>query len=193
MIHAPRRQVLVNCTAFGRISHRTESDTLPYKRLRHTYTKLYILNLWVQPTAESAPQPERRCCRLRRWGTSWAWCTAAACTTTAASSPSGSAYQPSPASGRRGAAHCTAFLLYVHCKWRAGENPIVNVWFPFMYSQKWNNAASLFPKQNYNGLPIPTLIYICERFIYFQDGSVNFAAAKYVDLAIYKSLTDTWI
>ncbi len=33
-------------------------------------------------------------------------------------------------------------------------------------------------------LPIPTLIYcICERFIYFQDRSVYFAAAKYVDLS----------
>jgi hypothetical protein len=29
-------------------------------------------------------------------------------------------------------------------------------------------------------LPIPTHIY-CERFIYFQDRSVSFAAAKYVD------------
>jgi hypothetical protein len=32
-------------------------------------------------------------------------------------------------------------------------------------------------------LPIPIVIYtgICERFIYFQDRSVYFAAAKYVD------------
>jgi hypothetical protein len=28
----------------------------------------------------------------------------------------------------------------------------INVWFPFMYSQNWNCAASLFPKQNYNVL-----------------------------------------
>ncbi len=28
----------------------------------------------------------------------------------------------------------------------------VNVWFPFMYSQNWNIAASLFPKQNYDVL-----------------------------------------
>ncbi len=28
----------------------------------------------------------------------------------------------------------------------------INVWFPFMYYQKWNSAASLFPKQNYNVL-----------------------------------------
>jgi hypothetical protein len=31
------------------------------------------------------------------------------------------------------------------------------------------------------GLQIPTLIYLFERFIYFQDWSVYFAAAKYVD------------
>ncbi len=59
----------------------------------------------------------------------------------------------------------------------------ITVWFPFMYSQKWNCAASLFPKQNYNMvcLPIPIHSYICERFIYFQDWSVYIAAAKYVD------------
>ncbi len=28
----------------------------------------------------------------------------------------------------------------------------INVWFRFMYSQKWNWVASLFPKQNYNVL-----------------------------------------
>ena len=26
----------------------------------------------------------------------------------------------------------------------------INVWFLFMYSQKWNCAASLFPRENYN-------------------------------------------
>ncbi len=48
----------------------------------------------------------------------------------------------------------------------------INVWFRFMYSQKWN--CWLFPKQNYKVLsPNPTLIY--------QDRSVYFAAAKYAD------------
>ncbi len=28
----------------------------------------------------------------------------------------------------------------------------INAWFPFMYSQRWNCAALLFPKQNYNVL-----------------------------------------
>jgi hypothetical protein len=60
----------------------------------------------------------------------------------------------------------------------------INVWFPFMYSQKWNCGASLFPKQNYNVLSPKsyTHTYIYERFIYFQDRSAYFAAAKYVDL-----------
>ncbi len=35
-----------------------------------------------------------------------------------------------------------------HCKWEYD----INVWFRFMHSQKWNCAASLFPKQNYNVL-----------------------------------------
>ncbi len=29
----------------------------------------------------------------------------------------------------------------------------MNVWFRFIYSQKWNCAVSQFPKQNYNALP----------------------------------------
>ncbi len=43
----------------------------------------------------------------------------------------------------------------------------------FMYSQKWNWAASF---------PIPISMYICERFIYSQDWPT-----------VYISLTDTWM
>ncbi len=52
-----------------------------------------------------------------------------------------------------------------------------------MYSKKWNCAASFFLKQYYNFLSPNSYIhsYICERFIFFQDRSVYFAAAKYVD------------
>jgi hypothetical protein len=60
---------------------------------------------------------------------------------------------------------------------RAGENPI-NVWFPFMNSQKCNcyfqNRIIMF------SLPVPTLMY-CERFIYFQDQTAYSAAGKYMD------------
>jgi hypothetical protein len=48
-----------------------------------------------------------------------------------------------------------------------------------MYSQKnckFQNRIITFC------LPVPTLIlYICERFLYFQDQSAYFAAGKYVD------------
>ncbi len=59
----------------------------------------------------------------------------------------------------------------------------INVWFPFMNSQKWNCAASLFPPSyRMFSLPTPTFIcYIYERNIFFQDRSAYFAAAKYVD------------
>ncbi len=56
---------------------------------------------------------------------------------------------------------------------------IINVWFPSMYSQKWNcyfqNIIIMFC------LPVPTLIYLWEIHI-FPDWS-----------GIYKSLTDTWM
>jgi hypothetical protein len=37
------------------------------------------------------------------------------------------------------------FELQMKGRWEA--------WFQFMYSQKWNCSAALFPKQNYNALP----------------------------------------
>ncbi len=57
----------------------------------------------------------------------------------------------------------------------------INFWFPFMYSQKWNCDASSFPNRIIM-FCLPFLhSFICERFIFFQDRSVYFAAAKYVD------------
>ncbi len=50
-----------------------------------------------------------------------------------------------------------------------------------MYSQNWNFAASLLSKQNYNVLSPNSYTHLAERFKYFQDRSVCFAAAKYVD------------
>ncbi len=38
--------------------------------------------------------------------------------------------------------------LQMKCRWESN----INVWFRFVYSQKWNCIASLFPKQNYNVL-----------------------------------------
>jgi hypothetical protein len=45
-----------------------------------------------------------------------------------------------------------------------------------MYSQKGNCAASLFPKQNYKVLSPNSYTHTV-----YQDQSVYFAAAKYVD------------
>ena len=69
------------------------------------------------------------------------------------------------------------------------------VWFPFMYSQKWNCAASLFPKQNYNVLsPNSYLIYLWEIYI-FPGPICLFCCRKICEpiIGIHKSLTDTWM
>ncbi len=63
------------------------------------------------------------------------------------------------------------FLLALQIKGR--QESSINVWFLFMYSQKWNCAASLFPKQNYNVLYLSFhthIQYLCE--IYTFPGSV---------------------
>ncbi len=55
----------------------------------------------------------------------------------------------------------------------ANEGPVrresnINVYFPFMYSQKWNCAASLFPKQNYNVLSPNSYTQISVRYLYIS-------------------------
>ncbi len=54
----------------------------------------------------------------------------------------------------------------------------INVWFLFIYSQKWNCAASLFPKHHNNFLSPNFHIHISvhERLIYSQDRSAYLAA-----------------
>ncbi len=73
-------------------------------------------------------------------------------------------------------------LLYT-----ANEGPVkfnINVWFSFMYSQKWNCEASLFPKHNYNDLFPNSYIRISVRDLHIFPGSVCiFFAAKYVDIS----------
>jgi hypothetical protein len=57
----------------------------------------------------------------------------------------------------------------------------INVWFPFMYSQKWNCAlCSLLISKTEWSVPQFLHSYICERFIFFKDRSVYFSTAKYV-------------
>ncbi len=42
--------------------------------------------------------------------------------------------------------------LYPALQMKGWRESNINVWFRFMYSQKWNCAVSLFSKQNYNVL-----------------------------------------
>ncbi len=70
-----------------------------------------------------------------------------------------------------------------------------NVWFPFMYSQKWNCAASLFLKQNYNVL-FPNSYTRISWEIYIFPGFVCLFCFSQICgsiLGIYKSLIDTWM
>ncbi len=50
-------------------------------------------------------------------------------------------------------------------KWESN----INVWFPFMNSQKWNCAASLFPKHNYHVLSpnsYTLTVYLWEIYVF---------------------------
>ncbi len=44
----------------------------------------------------------------------------------------------------------------------------INVWFPCMYSQKWNCAGSIFPKQTYNVLSPNSYTHISVRELYIS-------------------------
>ncbi len=57
----------------------------------------------------------------------------------------------------------------------------INVFFPFMYSQKWNCAASLFPKHNYNVLSPSSYTHISVRYLNISSIDLSIAAAKYVN------------
>jgi hypothetical protein len=68
----------------------------------------------------------------------------------------------------------------------------INVWFPFMDSQKWNCYFQI--RIIMFCLPVPTLIYLWE--IYIFPGSVSLFCCRKICgpiLGIYKSLTDTWM
>ncbi len=70
--------------------------------------------------------------------------------------------------------YCT---LQVKGQWKSN----INVWFRFMYSQKWDCSVSLFPKQNYNVMAPNFHIHVSVSDLYSQDRSAYFAAAKYAD------------
>ncbi len=91
---------------------------------------------------------------------------------------------------------CPKLVGFLFACYTANEGPVriqYKCLVPFMYSQKLNCAAFLFPKQNYNVLsPNPTLIYLLEIYI-FPEWSDYFAAAKYVDRSReYRNRSETY-
>ncbi len=89
----------------------------------------------------------------------------------------------------RGWAKVLSMAHTLQIKGRRASN--INVWFPFMYSQKWNcyfqNRIIMLC------LPVPTLIYLWEIYI-FQDRSAFSAAGKYVDWSWkYINRSQTWM
>ncbi len=68
-------------------------------------------------------------------------------------------------------------LDHVNIQHTANEGPVwvssTNVWFPFMYSQKWNCAPSTFPKQNYNVLPPNSCTHLSVRDLYISRISLS--------------------
>ncbi len=54
--------------------------------------------------------------------------------------------------------------LQIKARWESN----INAWFPFMYSQKGNCAASLFPKQNCNVLSPNSYTHISVRDLYIS-------------------------
>ncbi len=64
--------------------------------------------------------------------------------------------------------------LQIKGRWESN----INVWFRFIYSQKWNCAASLFTKQNYNVLYPSFHIHVSVCDLYVPGSVCLFAAAK---------------
>jgi hypothetical protein len=84
-----------------------------------------------------------------------------------------------------------ATTLQMKGRWESN----INVWFQFMFSQKWNCAAWLFPKQDYNVLPPNIHIHVSVTNLYIPRISMLFCCSQIgrVILGIHKSLTDTWM
>ncbi len=69
------------------------------------------------------------------------------------------------------------YILQMKGRWKSK----INVRYRFMYSQKRNCVALLFPKQNFNVLSPHFHIHVSVSDSYSQDGSAYFAAAKWAD------------
>ncbi len=96
-----------------------------------------------------------------------------------------------PRPGQKWRHFYSAFAAFVRALQRKGRwESNTNVWFPFVYSQKWNcyfqNRILMFC------LPFPSLVYLWEIHIY--PGSVCLFCCREICgpiLGIFKSLTDT--
>jgi hypothetical protein len=89
-----------------------------------------------------------------------------------------------------------AFLAWCTLQMKGRWESDINAWFPFMYSQKWNCAASFFPEQNYNVLSPNSYTHISVRDLYIFPGSVCLFCCSQICgriLGINKSLTDSWM
>ncbi len=80
--------------------------------------------------------------------------------------------------------------IYVHCT--ANEGPVRIQYKCVVPIYVFPEMKLLFSKQNYNvSFPQVLHLYICERFIYFQDRPAYYNAGNmWTILEIYKSLTD---
>ncbi len=67
----------------------------------------------------------------------------------------------------------------IHCKWRAGENPIYCVCLVPIYG--FPEMKLLFPKQNHNVLSPSSYTHISVRNLYISRIGLASAAGKYVD------------
>ncbi len=96
-----------------------------------------------------------------------------------------------PADTNAEAAGSIVHELQMKVRWESN----INVWFPFMYSQKWTERPHYFQNRIIMFcLPFPTVIYLWEVYIF--PGSVClFCSSQICEpiLRIYKLLTDTWI
>jgi hypothetical protein len=63
-----------------------------------------------------------------------------------------------------GKINCFQYTLQMKDRWESN----INVWFRFMYSQKWNCTALLFPKQNINVLAPNFHIHVSVSNLYIS-------------------------
>ncbi len=66
------------------------------------------------------------------------------------------------------------YTLQMKVRWESN----INVWFWFMYSQKWNCMASLFPKHNYNVLSPYVQVHVLWAIYIFPESVCLFCFSQ---------------